>query len=243
MTFDATIRGDYGDDNGSVGHSVKSGGADPASVTGESDAGTEAGSETSMKVVDKEQLFFEVEEALLQLKRKIGSTKKAVSTSLQALICVCHYVIDDLLTMLYPWFDAWEPITLKDRLKTRRKKLKLRKKQAALLPPFTAEEMAAFNAEDEDRAKKQTVARKVRRLTHQTIADMLDPSRIFTDHMLIANYVGTDHVSLTKDASRARFYNTSIAVRSVLGDAGSDDVRRFMKYNEPEYYTHTRRTM
>lgn len=209
--------------------------AGPVSAGSQSRGTTEAGSNMSMTVVDKEQLFLEVEEVLLQLKRKIGNTKKAVSTSLQALVCLCHYAVDDLLTMLYPWLDEWEIITHKDRLRARRRRLGLSKKEAAALPPFSDEELAAFQAEDENRIKKRTAARKVRRLVHQAIADLLDPSRIFTDHMLIANYVGTDHVSLTKVSSRARFYNTSIAVRSVLGDAGSDNVRRFMKYNDSEY--------
>ena len=233
VTFDAII-GDAKaaiDDMNSV-QSLDSG-PDPASL--ESLEAVEVGSDTSMAIVDKEQLFLEVEEVLLKLKSKIGSSKKAICTSLQALVCACHYAIDDLLTMLYPWLDEWEPITHKDRLRARRRRLRLSKKEAASLPPFTEKEMEAFKAEDEQRCKKMTVARKLRRLVHQAIADLLDPSRIFTDHMLVANYVGTDHVSLTKDASRARFYKTSVAVRSVLGDAGSDNVRRFLKYNDSEY--------
>jgi len=43
---------------------------------------------------------------MLTLQRKIGSSKQAIVTSLQCLVCCCHYVTDDLLTMLYPWLNA-----------------------------------------------------------------------------------------------------------------------------------------
>jgi hypothetical protein len=196
-----------------------------------------AGTEASFTENQREKLFLEVEEALLVMKRKIGTSKKAVSTSLQATVCLCHYLVDDMLTIIYPWFDAWEVITFRQREKRYRKKLGLTKEDEknGLLPPFTQEELDAHAAEDDDRVKKRTIARKLRRLTHQAIADVLDPSRIFIDHMLVANYVGTDSVSMTKSSSRARFYNTSTAVRSVLGDATSDASRRFMKYADPVY--------
>lgn len=190
-----------------------------------------AGTEASMRLVEKEKLFLEVQEAMLVVKRKIGTTKKAIVTSLQALVCLSHYLVDDMLTILYPWFDAWEPITMQQRRKRQRKRLGLLKTDT--LPEFTEKELALHSLEDEDRARKCVLAKKVRRLVHQAVAELIDPSRIFTQHLLISNYVGTDQVGLTKSTSRARFYNTSVAVRSVLGDATSDASRRFMKYAEP----------
>lgn len=190
-----------------------------------------AGTEASMGAKEKERLFLELQEALMVMKRKIGTTKKAVVTSLQALVCLSHYLVDDMLTILYPWFDAWEVVTVRQRQKKQRKRLGLQKTDT--LPPFTEKELALHAQEDVDRARKCVLAKKVRRLVHQAVAELIDPSRIFTQHLLVSNYVGTDQVGLTKNTSRARFYNTSVAVRSVLGDATSDASRRFMKYAEP----------
>ncbi len=214
------------DDDASIGQVSASASAEEAEAD-QSLAGTEA----SMDGKEKEKLFLEVQEAMLVVKRKIGTTKKAVVTSLQSLVCLCHYLVDDMLTILYPWFDSFEPITFKQRQKKQRKILELSKTEE--LPPFTDKELMLHAMEDEDRARKCILAKKVRRLVHQAIAELVDPSRTFTQHLLISNYVGTDQVSLTKNTSRARFYNTSVAVRSVLGDATSDASRRFMKYSEP----------
>jgi len=70
---------------------------------------------------------------------------------------------------------------------------------------------------------------------YQAIADLIDPGRIFTSHMLVASYVGTDAKRLTKNASKGRFYTTSVAVRSVFGDAANDSTRRFMQHREDTY--------
>ncbi len=76
---------------------------------------------------------------------------------------------------------------------------------------------------------------KVRRLMHQAIADLLDPSRLYTDHFLVASFVGSDKKPLKKMGGKGRFYVTSVAVRSVFGDAGNDCTRRFMQNRDDTY--------
>jgi len=69
---------------------------------------------------------------------------------------------------------------------------------------------------------------------HQSIADLLDPSRIYTNHMLVSSYVGADSKSISR-TGRGRFYTTSVAVRSVFGDADNDSTRRFMANRDDTY--------
>ena len=167
----------------------------------------------------KERLFLDVESTLMALQGKMGYTKEAIATMHQSLICCCHFVIDDLLPMVYPWFNYYH-------LQSKKMKKKLRKKK--IVTDEQIEEMEEWN-------KKHRVCLKVRRLIHQSMSDLLDPSRIYSNHMLISSYVTADHKAITKASNKAKYYTTSIALRSVFGDAGDDRTRRFMKHAEDPY--------
>ncbi len=176
-------------------------------------------SETSLPNVDKEQLYLQIQEVLMHLLGKIGSSKTAIVTSQQSLICCAHYVVDDLLTIIYPWLNAHLSKRPKEKNNTGDNIEKKKKKKKKYV-----------NYSDAARE----ISLKLRRLMHQAIADLLDPSRIYTNHMLVSSYVGADAKSLTK-TGKGRFYTTSVAVRSVFGDACNDSTRRFMMNGEDTY--------
>jgi len=217
---------------------------------------------TSLQNVDKEKLFLQVEDCLITLLGKIGNSNTAIVTSQQCLVCCSHYVVDDLLTIIYPWLNAHmakkarpgdeaaggtdngtvandgaaggQAMTTGPEDETDRTNGSPSSKNTSA---------STSNHTIKKKKKKQVyyseearlLSLKVRRLMHQSIADLLDPSRIYTKHMLVASYVGTDAKSLTKTGGKGRFYVTSVAVRCVFGDAQNDCTRRFMMNREDTY--------
>ena len=185
---------------------------------------------------------------MLTLQRKIGSSKQAIVTALQCLVCCCHYVADDLLTILYPWLNAHtsdsKPKTSSTYTSTTKEgedeKVSSSTSTNTNTNTNTNNGESDMNIIKKKKKKKKKVkieysdearvlSLRLRRLLHQAIADLIDPGRIFTSHMLVSSYVGSDAKALTKAASKGRFYTTSVAVRSIFGDAANDSTRRFMQ--------------
>jgi hypothetical protein len=84
-----------------------------------------------------------------------------------------------------------------------------------------------------------TVDLKLRRLVHQSISDLIDPSRVYTSTMLLSALLGSDSApGLQKAAKkskgvlanegRGKFYRTSAAIMALLGDSNSYQARKFL---------------
>lgn len=174
-------------------------------------------SDTSLIGRDKEALFVQMEECLIELHKMMGFGDADLATAHQCQVAACHYVVDEILTMAFSWLNPKAS-----------EELRLRQKIA----DDASESTDTKEIENTSEIAKQTALR-LRRLMHQSLADILDPSRIFTQHMLISSYVG-EHKSITPKNASAKYYITSMAVRAVFGDAYSDQTRRFMRNsNEP----------
>ena len=218
---DTADREDLPDDDESVSPSVMSHlmlgtvGSIDSSLEGDD---ASLSSETSLGMADKESLFVQLEASLLQLHKKMGFSEIQLVTAHQSQVCACHFVVDELLTMAYPWINpaASEATRL-----------------ACKVMDDASESTEAREVVQVSPLAKSTGLR-VRRLLHQSMADIIDPSRIFTEHMLVASYVGT-HKQLTPKASKAKYFATSMGVRAVFGDAISDKTRRFMMNSEEPY--------
>ena len=178
----------------------------------------------------KEQLFVQLEECLTALHKRMGFDAIALTTAHQSHVCGCHFVADELLSTCFPWLSQLSP--------AERRKEKIEARQAAGAEPAEPAELRALMSvplEEDTSPQAKFVALRLRRLMHQALADILDPARLFTQHMLISSYVGEgEQKSIAPRNPAAKYFITSLAVRSVFGDAGSDKTRRFLSNtNEP----------
>lgn len=172
------------------------------------------GSETSLSALEKEQLFIQLETCILSLFKKMGRTRFALVTGRQALISCCHFVVDEMLSMLYPWFAAVH-------LASSSHLTKLEK-----------------NVEDVDL--------KLRRLVHQSLSDVIDPSRVYTSTMLLNALLGYDSSAGIKAVSKkanavianegkGKFYRTSAAIAAIMSNSNSFQTRKFLQRNSGPY--------
>lgn len=167
---------------------------------------------------DREQLFVQLEACLVQLHKRMGFDAAALATAHQAHVCACHFVVDELLSMGYKWLASEE--------KEEKKKKKKGEEED--------DEDGSKSASREKSVLAQQTSLRLRRLVHQTLADLIDPGRIFTQHMLISSYVG-EHKRVAANNPAAKYFTTSLAVRSVFGDASSDRTRRFLRHASQPY--------
>ena len=90
-------------------------------------------------------------------------------TGRQALVTCCHFVVDDALTHIYPWFAAL-PEEDDDDINAAR--------TSSAGPNGSHKAAAAPHAES---LKKLNL--RLRRLVHQGLADMIDPARYFCGYL------------------------------------------------------------
>lgn len=108
-------------------------------------------SEASLSAAEKEQLFVQLEVCVSGIFHEIGKNRHALVVARQALISSCHFVVDEILTMQYPWF-ASTPLYLG------------LKATATTEKPNLVKSIKALNL-------------RLRRLAHQSLSDLIDPSR------------------------------------------------------------------
>ena len=175
----------------------------------------------------KEQLFVQLEECLTALHKRMGFDAIALTTAHQSHVCGCHFVADELLSTCFSWLSQLSP--------AERRKQSIEAQQAAGAEPAELRALMSVPLEEDTSPQAKFVALRLRRLMHQALADILDPARIFTQHMLISSYVGEgEQKSIAPRNPAAKYFITSLAVRSVFGDAYSDKTRRFLgNTNEP----------
>lgn len=66
-------------------------------------------SNTSLNNRDKEGIFVHLETCLTKLQKIMGYNVFALTTGYQGLISCCHFVVDDVLSNVYPWLHATVP--------------------------------------------------------------------------------------------------------------------------------------
>lgn len=194
----------------------------------------------------------------------MGKSKYSLVIGRQALVSCCHIVTDEILTtvrqvafstllqiivlissvavmtQVYPWF--------------------------AFIPSEYDDELEDKNEFGDKR--NLTVARQVRlvnqrlrRLLHQSISDLIDPSRAYTSTLLILNFVGSNQYtskllaagkqsrllassrSLTKAnrggtnnlGGKGKYYRTSAAVIALFSDTTSYKARTFLQRGSALY--------
>jgi len=170
---------------------------------------------------DREQLFVQLEACLVELHKRMGFDAAALATAHQAHVCACHFVVDELLSMAYRWMATEEEESEEEKKKKRGEE-------------GEEGQEGIKSASQEKSALAQQTSLRVRRLVHQTLADLVDPGRIFTQHMLVSSYVG-EHKRVAANNPAAKYFTTSLAVRSVFGDASSDRTRRFLRHASQPY--------
>ena len=94
------------------------------------------------------------------------------------------------------------------------------------------------------------VNKRIRRLVHQSLSDLIDPSRSYTSTMLlnaVMGYGSTGNLTAVGKKSKAlqsseakvnhrgRFYRTSPSILALFGDAGNPETRKFLQRNAPLY--------
>lgn len=92
--------------------------------------------------------------------------------------------------------------------------------------------------------------KRIRRLLHQSLSDLIDPSRSYTSTMLlnaVMGYGNTPNLTAVGKKSKAlmsseaklnnkgRFYRTSPSILALFGDSGSSEARKFLQRNAPLY--------
>ena len=77
---------------------------------------------------------------------------------------------------------------------------------------------------------------QLRRLVHQGMADLIDPSRLYTSSMLLSTLMGPIRTRDLRVRGKAKYYITSVGTKALLGDSRSAQVRKFFE-NSGGLYT------
>jgi hypothetical protein len=117
-------------------------------------------SETSLNDREKEILFVQLESCLLKIHKGIGYSKQALQSAYQALVNCCHFVVDELLSAVYPWMSNINAFRSNNPNKD-----------------FASEEIL------------KNVKLQLRRFIHQCISDIIDPSRIYTSAFITTSKI------------------------------------------------------
>ncbi|RYH20456.1 hypothetical protein EON65_23375, partial [archaeon] len=184
-------------------------------------------SETSLTAMEKEQLYIQLESCIIALFKKMGRSRFALVTGRQALISCCHFVVDEVLSMVYPWLGTIEE-----------GKTEFKAANAANERPVSRSRKLITNVKD--------INMRFRRLIHQSISDIIDPSRVYTSTMLLNALLGFDSSTsikavakkahgLTSNEGRGKYYKTSSAILALLGDSTSYKARKFLQHSGTLY--------
>ena len=173
--------------------------------------GISISSKTSLSNDEREELFVQLEVCFAGISTDQGFNKFALTTCNQGLVGAAHFVVDGLLTAVYPWLLS----------------------RYDSLDVTTGRLHAPLNAKDSAISRLRL---QMRRLVHQTIADIVDPSRVYTSALLISSLVGEHEKVRDESSSRINYFCTSVATRAVFGDAKNHDTRRLLALSGPTPY-------
>lgn len=91
----------------------------------------------------------------------MGRSKFALVIGRQALISCCHYIVDEVLAMVYPWFAVVPDEEEKPKAANRRSRHEPH--------PYDNLSVAHISIKE--------LNLRLRRLVHQSISDLIDPAR------------------------------------------------------------------
>ena len=134
-----------------------------------------------------------------KLQKIMGYNVFALTTGYQGLISCCHFVVDDVLSTVYPWLHS------------------------------------TISTNKIDNKEKVNILRlELKRLCHQSLTDLIDPSKVYTSSMLhSANIPTVKHVD---NQGMGRFYCTSMATKAVFSDATDNEIRKLLSMNTNKSY-------
>ena len=174
------------------------------SITGDTVA-----TESSLAVSEKETLYLQLEFCLIEIFKKLGSRKTALVIGRQSLISCCHFAVDDVFTTLYPWFSS----ILTDKSSEETMRLE-----------------QSYNSGNQNVIiGMKELNLKLRRLLHQGLSELIDPTRLYTSPSMLNSLVGSTRGFGYKSDRKNKHYNTSTAIKAVFGDTKSDQTKRFFQ--------------
>lgn len=148
--------------------------------------------DTSLDIKEREIIFLQLEQCVHNIHRELDRCEISVSTAMQALVACSHYVVDEILTELYPWFK------IQGKKKTAFEKMHLTSNHTAVMMKdkdsqprsrYNHPHFNDFDSKPEDSIHKLRL--QIRRLMHQALSDVIDPSRLFTSTLLKKSCVRT----------------------------------------------------
>lgn len=211
-----------------------------------SDAGfISISSATSLPEKDKESIFLHVEMIMSKLSKVMGYNKFALNVGNQGFVCCCHFVVDHVLTTFYPWLAGAHDESSKKKEKKRTRN-QSNQSDHDTKPDFDTSNDANNYEEEGEKEENENVESskmdplrqlrlELRRLIHQAIADIVDPSRMFTTAYLALSAV-TDYKPIRSKATRSRFFVTSVVTRAVFGDAKDHLTRKLLNSGDKTPY-------
>lgn len=162
--------------------------------------------DTSLDIKEREMIFLQLEQCVHNIHREMDTCEISVSTAMQALVSCTHYVVDEILTELYPWFK------IQGKKKTSFESMHLTSNHSAITVKEEAGQPKSrynhphfndFESKPEDSIHKLRL--QMRRLMHQALSDVIDPSRLFTSTLINKSCVRTP---LSKDPVHTHRTNT-----------------------------------
>lgn len=203
-------------------------------------------STTSLEPAEKEALFLQLQQCFTSLQKKLGYNYFALTSGHQALISCCHYVVDEILTIVYPWL-----LSKYDDIK-KIKRSKVNVDDINCMMDSTNQEISNNNMKIQfisldDHIDNSSYNKKndnslsylrlqIRRLLHQAISDVIDPSRIYTSTMISASKVDSHKEIRRNKCDLSQYYCTSVSTRAIFSDSNDPNLRRFLSSGASDVY-------
>eukprot|EP01038_Epipyxis_sp_PR26KG_P011265 gene11265-15114_t len=170
-------------------------------------------SEGSLSAIEKEQLFLQLEACWISLFKEIGTKRIALVAGRQALVSCCHFVVDDILTTIYPWFSS---------ISTNRDT-----HNHTLVDHVTHDMML--------KERIYQINLQLRRLVHNGMADFIDPSRLYSSKSLTATLTGQEKIYNDRPKGKSKYVTTSVAIQAIFNDTSSYQARKFLSNTKSSY--------
>lgn len=199
-------------------------------------------STTSLEPAEKESLFLQLQQCFTSLQKKLGYNYFALTSGYQALIACCHYVVDEILTIVYPWLLSKYDNPKKSRSKINVNDTDSTNQEISHVNNMT--ENILFNDKinnssdnrNNDDKNLLNLRLQIRRLLHQAISDVIDPSRIYTSTMIAASKVDTHKEIRRNKCDLSQYYCTSVSTRAVFSDSTDPNLRKFLSSGASNVY-------
>ncbi len=201
-------------------------------------------STTSLEPAEKEALFLQLQQCFTSLQKKLGYNYFALTSGYQALIACCHYVVDEILTIVYPW--------LLSKYDNKKKRSKVNVDGINSMIDSTNQEIANntlktqtvslddhINNLSDDQKNNNNLSYlrlQIRRLLHQAMSDVIDPSRIYTSTMIASSKVDSHKEIRRNKCDLSQYYCTSASTRAIFSDSNDPNLRRFLSSGASDVY-------